>query len=190
MDRILVTGIDRIDENKFTKCINTEYDTMTVLNKPSGCLYGSTYTPDDEYPSDWLRWAISEDYCTSKYNVGVSFELKNDARICNIKNKESYLNLISKYNYKFKYSTPMLIDKLYIDFFNLSNDFDAFHLSEDAFWSMRMPWKPIEMELNNKTYDLANFYSYDCETWILFNLDCINKETIKSHTFDFSKYNR
>lgn len=59
-----------------------------------------------------------------------------------------------------------------IDWKKLSKDYDAFHLTERAFWEMRLPLSNI-LECEDGS-ELCDFYSYDCESWILFNLDCIN----------------
>ena len=66
--RILVAGIDKIDPSKFRKPMNEMKNVFSVMNKPEGCLWGSTYTPDAAYPSDWIRWVQDECYEVEKYN--------------------------------------------------------------------------------------------------------------------------
>ena len=56
---------------------------------------------------------------------------------------------------------------------------------ENGFWQLRLPfaWDDesefIYNQMRKKNY--SDFYSYDAETWIIFNLDCINKGSILSH---------
>lgn len=50
--RILVVGFDSIDSDKFNRVANMNSGLFDdSLNKPSGGLWGSTYTPDEKYPS-------------------------------------------------------------------------------------------------------------------------------------------
>ena len=83
---------------------------------------------------------------------------------------------------KYKYN------RLVINWDKLSKDYDAFHLTEDAFWSMRLPWDPDELTDVDGNY-LENFYSYDCETWIIFNLECINEGSILNHSTGLKSWN-
>ena len=183
--RILVAGIKEIDESKFrrtTDALPNGICDMSVLNKPNGCLWGSTMTPNDYYLSDWLRWVSEEEFHIEKYEAGaISFTLKKKAKVCEISSVEDYKNLMKKY-FKKKYKNEPYDrnNAKIIDWEMLSRDYDAFHLTENAFWKMRLPWDPDILKDEDGIY-LENFYSYDCESWILFNLDCINKGSIMNH---------
>ena len=132
--------------------------------------------------SDWIRWSFSEEFHISKYSHGISFTLKKCSRVCTVDTIEDYRNLMKKYSkrkYPEGYFSGSLGNERVIDFEKLSNDFDAFHLTENGFWTMRMPWTYLLDDEGNR---MADFYSYDCETWIMFNLDCINKGSIFNHS--------
>ena len=106
--------------------------------------------------------------------VVVSFKLSRKAKICTIDTVEDYHRLMRKYA-KPKYENSeysSLFKEKVIDWKKLSKDYDAFHLTERAFWEMRLPLSNI-LECEDGS-ELCNFYSYDCESWILFSLDCIN----------------
>ena len=110
-----------------------------------------------------------------KYSsMAVSFKLSRKAKICTIDTVEDYHRLMQKYA-KPKYENSeysSLFKEKVIDWKKLSKDYDAFHLTERAFWEMRLPLSNI-LECEDGS-ELCDFYSYDCESWILFNLDCIN----------------
>ena len=184
MRRILVAGITEIDESKFrsaTDKIPEGYYDISYLNKPNGCLWGSTMTPNDYYLSDWLRWVSEEEFHVEKYEVGaISFVLKKKARVCEISSVEDYKNLMKKYfKKKYRYKLFDRDNTKIIDWEMLSRDYDAFHLTKKAFLEMRLPWD--RDLLKDEDIYLGDFYSYDCESWILFNLDCINKGSIMNH---------
>ena len=184
MGRILVAGISEIDPNKFNSPhIKTSTKDFTYLNKPNGCLWGSTFLPNGHYPSDWIRWVCGENFHVDSYKEAISFTLKRNARICTIYTVEDYKNIMKKYS---------LINNVYytlkekmIDWDKLSHDFDAFHLTESAFWTMRMGSFDDNF-VDDEGFQLKDFYSYDCESWILFNLECINKGSILNHNLNIT----
>ena len=53
---ILSLGFNSFDASKFESTRNSS-DYM-FLNKPKGGFWGSTFTPEDTYVSDWVRWTI------------------------------------------------------------------------------------------------------------------------------------
>ena len=75
-----------------------------------------------------------------------------------------------------------------LNFVDLSKDYDAFHLTYDGLCSLRSDID-IFFRAGGDSNNLMvrffknhrDFYSYDAETWILFNLDCINKGSILNH---------
>lgn len=191
MERILTTGIKKIDPNKF-KAISYSaskfWDTNWVTNKPDGGLWGSTYTPEENYPSDWVDWCVGDFYNTSSCRFGVSYELNPNGRVCEITSVEDYRSMMKTYG-RSQFSpadnAPKWGNITTIDWVKLAKDYDAFHITRDAFLQMRLPSDAI-LELEHGY--LANFYAYDCESWIIFNLDCIDPVTIRNHTFSFDEY--
>lgn len=178
--RILVAGIDEIDPSKFEEPMDEKKNIFFgTMNKPEGCLWGSTYTPDAAYPSDWIRWVQDECYEVEKYNHGIVFRLNQNARICEIDSVESYREMMKTFKITLdvhsKSEMSWWKNPISVNWAELSKAYDAFHLTEDAFWSMRLP---MDDRLDTDEGILPNFYAYDCETWIIFNLDCINKGSI------------
>ena len=167
---------------------NNMFGDEWVFNKPDGCLWGSTYTPDDDCPSNWVYWCVGERFHVDKCTFGISFELKANTRICEIRNTEDYKKMMKIYG-KSRFSAsdnaPKWGNVMAIDWAKLAKDYDTFHITEDAFYELRLP---MDDRLEVENGYLANFYSYDCESWIMFNLDCINYESIQNHTFSFDEY--
>ena len=177
MQRILTTGIREIDSNKFTECTANN----DITNKPEfgQCLYGSTLikSTNGSVCSDW-SYFTQNDYTAKFFNYGISYKLHKSSKIAEIDTFDDYKKLIEKYPY-----TPGDGFKTALNFVDLSKDYDAFHLTEEAFWKMRLPGFMSTEEEWEFFYEKhnADFYSYDAETWILFNLDCINKGSILNH---------
>lgn len=193
MSRILVAGISEIDLSRFNNPADKlieEVCIISYLNKPNGCLWGSTMTPNAEFLSDWVRWVWQEDFHIGKYKKGISFTLKKKSRICTIDTPEDYKNMMKTYS-KLMYTEGEYrnssVNRRIIDFKKLANDYDAFHLTESAFWEMRFPlFRRGDWYRDEEGIEFGDFYSYDCETWILFNLDCINKGSILNHTISMN----
>lgn len=166
--RIATFGIDCIDKDKF----KTEGDIL--LNKPNYGLYGSTLINRNGLDwSSWLDFVESESFHIDKYYKGISYTLHKKSKICTINSYESYIDILYKYP---KYDD---LNKLCIDFDKLKLDYDAFHLTEKAFYEMRLLPDNI-ISIQSKEVVINDFYSYDCETWIIFNLDCINFDSIQN----------
>lgn len=179
--RILTTGIDKIDPNKFNQCDSSD---GFCLNKPFGCLWGSTLYVGQisgKPTSDWKQYT-SNDHHGKDSNIGVSYQLRPDAKIISIDTPRDYLNLMERYKLYYEHTSNYVID-----FSALSKDYDAFHLTEYAFKTMRMLLPGYYDDIDDDLMEVVkrkyrDFYSYDAESWILFNLDCINWDTIQYHT--------
>ena len=168
------------------------------MNKPSGGLWGSTYTPDEDYPSHWIDWCVGEQWRVENFSVGVSYELKPDANIIELKDHFDYLKMMAVYgmvfnpidgkpieNISFRENAYFDYIRSFINFEKLSKDYDAFHLTKDAFYEMRMSMFTDRLNLNqSQQIRCADFYSYDCETWIIFKFDSIDQTTIQHHEFN------
>lgn len=169
MTRILTIGTEEID---FSRTINV---TDTILNKPdfnSNVLWGSTMIkyPGNKIGSSWKNFTSGE-FISKDYRYGVSFTLNRNSRILEIKDLDSYIRVMKIYSYK-KYEND---NRKTLDFVKISKDYDAFHLTEEAFWQLRMPVGVLY------ALDYCDFYSYDAESWAIFNLNAINKGSILNH---------
>lgn len=170
MNKLLTFGIDKIDENLFNPVSNyTEYD---CRNKPmGGGLWASPYKPNNEFVSDWLYWIkynLSEESGFRKF-VGVTYNLKSNSKVLEIDTLNDYLDVLDKYGH---IPFPKYSGKMQLNFEAMSKDYDVFHLTENAVNDLRF--------LFGEAYHLAeDFYYYDVESYILFNLDCIDKDSIE-----------
>lgn len=156
------------------------------LNKPRFGLYGSTLISDEknEIWSSWLDFVDGEDYHKSHYNVGVIYTLKDEANIYTVDSFESYKELLDKYSiitheYDNRYDIKINWNKF-------AKYYDAFHLTLDAFYELRM--LDSRSTINGKHYKLADFYAYDCETWIIFSPNIINLDEQKVVDIKFNDY--
>lgn len=181
MARIATMGIDCIDERLFN------FGGPIELNKPRFGLYGSTIYADryGNKRTGWLDFCYGSDYHPRSYNHGISYTLNKNTKIYTISNYDDYINLLKNYRY-IPYD-----NKVSIDWNKFKLDFDAFHLTEDAFWELRMIISGYvffeDDGSRGNRYRLDDFYCYDCETWILFNLDCINKGSIQNICIKYKK---
>lgn len=168
MTRILHLGAKELDLNRTVNVTDTE------SNKPdfnSGCLWGSTLRTYNNgcVGSDWKDWTYCEEF--KDYDYGVSFELKPDAKILEISSLEDYKKILVNYGHYsiFNRFKP----KIELDMVKISREYDAFHLTEEAFRSMRLFYR----------FDLSfeSFYWYDAESWIVFNYKAIDESSIQYH---------
>ena len=215
-----------------------------IINKPDmPCIWGSSLTlvseniADDEikdffnyvyanisicplpkdksiFSSDWLEWCKDNRFNINKYSYGISYYLKNSAKVLEINSLDDYLNLILKYPnfidgseafYKkqnrsiieefkeaVKNKPDSNVDDLLIgvgiNFKEMKKDFDAFHLTKEAFYELRLIY-PDELRRFGQ-FVIFDFYSYDCESWLIFNYDAIDQSSIWVHEnlYDINYY--
>lgn len=172
--KILSAGIDEINFDINADSFNGH---MVFLNKPSNALWGSTYTPQEHYKSDWLLWCTNEGFELDRYNHGVIYNLHKNARILDITSIEDYENKIVDGNYLMEDTTTAILSSgkklLIIDWDAVARDYDAFHITNNAVWEMRYG---IHYDNGKEVY--KDFYSWDVESWVIFHKDCINKGSI------------
>lgn len=228
-NRILTTGVNHLSKYMFyNKHENRDlYKVMAEpINKPYiPCLWGSSlnlvsenmpneYYSDESistisfYPlpmdksifsSDWLDWVKCNRFDIHKYSYGVSYLLKNSAKVVEINSLSDYLMLLQRYpkvlndtenmniediKKNFKKAINIKPDLSYspiyieLDFEAMQKDFDAFHLTKRGFLKLRSMY-PYERRFGQ--FKICDFYSYDCESWIIFDYDCIDQSSIWVH---------
>ena len=170
--RILSLGLREIDLSRFKPV------EKTILNKPdfgSGCLWGSTEIKlkSGAVTSSWKTF-LDDSSISKDGDFGLSFTLHKNSKVLEIDSFEEYVYAMREY--KKEEGIGRGYCKYQLDFSKISRDYDAFHLTEDAFYELRLPL----YELNDPVYKyrMDNFYSYDAETWIIFNPRCINLGSI------------
>lgn len=182
--RILSLGIEKYDRNRITGVKSVE------MNKPwGGILWGSPLIelPNGQVTSSWNKW-VDDDFQDKNFDFGISFELHKNSNIMEIASFDDYIRYMNQY----KMLDPQyekIVTRGYVryclDFVKIAEEFDAFHLTEDAFWQLRMPMDSSFHELN-----YSDFYTYDAESWIIFNPDCINEASIVYHNNIYKKIER
>ena len=126
------------------------YGGSTQINLPNGCT------------SDWKRWTNTNDLLDFSY--GISYTLHKKAKILEIGSVYDYVKAMNIYKH-LPYENSLTYS---LNFSRISKDFDAFHLTRDVFLELRLKLVRCEDIL------FEDFYSYDAESWIIFNPDCIN----------------
>ena len=180
MDKIISLGIDELRRDVFHPHTKSNELELYYLNKPYGSLWGSTYTPDDKYVSDWERWADGEDF--AHYTYGIVYELKRDARVYTIDSLDDFVELLKMY----PFPDPMYRDinirqiaRLYLDFCKLMGDYDAIHLTHNGNAETHLIWNYPEIDVAGKKYGITNLNSWDVESWLILNFDSIDLDSVE-----------
>lgn len=171
--RILTVGIHELDREKF------KTDGKIMWNKPFYGLYGSTATYlDGKLWSNWIDFVLGTEYAINKYmGGGITYTLHKNTKIYTIDNIDDYLNLLKDYSI-------MEYDKRGVDWNKFKNDYDAFHLTLNGFFDLRLIYDDDRYFDNCR---IQHFYAYDAETWIIFNFDCINLGSVRNVSLSYLK---
>lgn len=173
--RMLVAGIDRISRDLFCGVGYPDY-----RNKPChGGLWASTFDKQRN-SSAWLDWVQDNDFHLDKYINAISFTLNKSAKIYRINSKNDYMKLLKWCGYDFIHY-PGAEPVKSIDFVKLSKYYDAVYISDNVIFDFELRYTTMSSGFNG-------FYCYDVESWILFNLDCINQGSIFNHNFKLKAY--
>jgi hypothetical protein len=128
-----------------------------IFWKPTGGLWTSTYTPDDEHPSNWVEWSTLEQFAVDKYAERWLLE-PDDCRVAHVVTQDDLADLLATY----RLEVPKLeglglsFEKSLLDFEALAEDFDA--LTFPAPWAERF----------TGDHGLAIFFSVldsECSLW-------------------------
>lgn len=178
--KIATLGVGRIDINKFHKTGKFSPD----LNRPEFGLFGSTLIEvDGNQTTDWFEYIKKIKYDMERYSHGYEYELIPEAKILTIDTERDYVDLLSS---RYRLINEMYKNKTLIslDWNKISEDFDVFHLTKQGYEKLKTLGFIFGQ---SKDINISNFSSYDCETWILFNLDCINDDTVKEIHIDYNE---
>lgn len=180
---ILTLGIDNFDKDKFEIPHNSEKSQF--LNKPVGGLWGSTFTPNYNYVSDWAMFVFENDFATSIYRNGIAYELNSNARVLDIDTRYDFVKLLKNFG---RLSLPgcALIcsqNKRFIDWDKIVKLYDAVHFSRETVMSCRFIMNEERLD-NGEVFTVSNLYSYDCESWVVCNPDVIDMTSIRKIEMD------
>ncbi len=133
--------------------------------KPRKGIWATEYNFKKGFICDWLTFLEKNpDLATWRFNEAVIFKLKDNSRICYIRNLNDIIRLSQEYpflQYKFSYNGwKKLSERLSINYEKLSDDFDAIYIDLTNI--------PKEMKMPQR-----EFYSFDVNSLILSNTECI-----------------
>ena len=121
-----------------------------TLGKPTGkgVTWTSTYTPKEEYPSDWAQFA-GENLPGERGKGTYLIRPLNSAKIYEVKTEEDVKELRKKYGKKPKF--PYGLSKENIDWEKFSKDYDAVRMAPPALWQHRM-----DRDFSTYTWDVES----------------------------------
>lgn len=101
-------------------------------NKPGkGGMWTSTYTPDEKYLSDWLRWCIPADFCPEGTGVHLLYP-EDDLNLIELHSHDDVLTLYELFGYRY----DPIMERDAIDFERLDMaGYDGIHLTEGGYSS-------------------------------------------------------
>lgn len=128
-------------------------DSWSIIQKPFGGLWVSPVNSG----WGWIDWCISEGY-PAKTSVRTTLRLKEGAKLLKIDSLEDLIEVFRRY-----------ATRGIISFEAIENDkFDGVYLTEKGNDEVHLP-------LGSG----PNLYAWDCESMVLFNLDCVDIVEIK-----------
>lgn len=181
---------DYLDESKF-ECVRND---RFMFNKPSGCLWGSTYTPNEDFPSKWVEWGIYEEFFNTNEDFnGLIYSLKLDSRVLRIETAEDFIHLLLPFYTIFgkliKYGSfrKDYICDAYCSFEDIAKSYDAMHISDNVIHYFRGSDVFKKLRSDGLIIEYNGFDTMDVESWILFNLNCIDESSIKYVDLNYVK---
>lgn len=120
--------------------------------KPAGGFWGSRI----DAGVSWKEWCEAEYYEVQQLSRHFDFTLKDGAKILQIKNKIEFEKIRQEHKDWFLKPKWDFIDKFYLDFEKMSKLFDG-----------------IEVFAGSDRELYFDFYGWDCDSIVIFNLDCV-----------------
>lgn len=124
--------------------------------KPVGGMWTSSFTPDDEYDSDWIRWCSHEGFLSGRHAWRLVPE--NDLRIIEVDGMEDLWAVVQRFrddSYGPEY--PSGIQDHALDFRFMAEEFDAMRLTAEGQKKTRLT--------GSKEPDLYGWDS-ECTLWL------------------------
>ena len=145
--------------SRFRKVTNK----WSFLNKPIGGLWSSPKNSQ----WGWKDWCESEMFREKSYfKVGFKFKLKSSAKIFILNTISDYLSLPDEYFWRDPMN--MTLTKS-LNWEKLATEYDGFLLTEKGLEETR------DLGFDPFVKGRQGFYSWDCETLLVFSLDCISE---------------
>jgi len=113
-------------EQHFTPAQNEE--TRAWMTKPmlQTGLWTSTYTPNEEYTSQWVEWCVDNNFCDPCAYTWWVLTPREDARVFVIESQRDLFFLMKEYPYQAKHTPPYVA---MIDFEAVGRDYDGLALT-------------------------------------------------------------
>lgn len=110
---------------------------MHLPIKPKGGMWTSTYTPENEHDSDWIRWCSTEGFYGGRHKWLI--EPKDNLNVLVVDGMEDLQAVMSVYRKEFyKGTKASLIGAHPLDFELIAEDFDAMRLTKEGQWDTRL----------------------------------------------------
>ncbi len=140
-----------IEKEKFVPAFDgkTKY-----LQKPEGGLWSSPV--DSSW--GWVDWCTAEEFRTGTFKVWTKFKLKPNTKILIVDSFDDLARIFSKYAIRDKttcFEQVLAFNKI------IADGYDGMYLTENGNIECHFPQIDI------------NLYTWDCESLVLFNMDCI-----------------
>lgn len=149
---------------------------LTANPKPNGGLWLSTYTPNEEFLSEWDSFS-TETWGSNKCKPCSLITLKKSARIYTINSHADLTPFVDKYKIiNGDSALENMLSALHfapIDFEAVCKDYDCIHLTSIGQCNTRFAWGEDEH------YSL---YGWDVESLLILNKECID-------SVEFTTYN-
>ncbi|MEH6848066.1 hypothetical protein CON15_19775 [Bacillus cereus] len=135
------------------------------MNKPRGGFWTSTYI-NEEHGSDWVLWSLGNEFYTCTNSTSWLLTPSTGARIATVDSHQDLVELTEKYKAKNEMkllgasSLMTRFDHL-IDYEKLSQDYDAFRITEKG-------------QMDTRFSHPHNLYGFDCESTVWFRW-CFDK---------------
>ena len=123
--------------------------------KPYGGFWTSTFTPDAEYDSDWIRWCSSEGFHAGRETFRLAVE--SDLRIVEVDTLSDLRNVLERYENDAEPYVNIPHEQA-LDFEALAEDFDGMRLTAEGQVKTRMPGM-----------SQPNLYGWDSECTLWFS---------------------
>jgi hypothetical protein len=143
--------------------------------KPTGGFWASNHIHNAFVISDWFTYLTKEAPSIAKYkdlNNGVTFSLKDSAKILTINSPNQVLELFSKYpsyHHTLNFNSEITNKTSAFDYEKLSQYYDGIYVDYNCF---------------KYKYETNVFNTFSCNSLLLFNLDCIKEYQTVQIIFD------
>lgn len=145
---------------------------MHLTNKPTGGMWTSTYTPDQEHDCDWIQWCSGAGFYSGDHKW--LLEPKEDLDVLVIDSLKDLKTVASVYTKDtYKGSPASKIPKTVFDFETMAEDFDAIRLTKEGQYETRLTGS-----------EDPDFYGWDSESVLNFRWNWSDAEHLGTVSYE------